>query len=221
MKEINHKDEEGRPLCAEAVGHCFLENLAAPVVRSGGEAFKSYYAVEYGYYGYSSIDPSRSYVETLAKAMDEHCTPGNNWPASDAIRILLGDLGFDVRHVPQADVVAFWTMFPDGLSEFLTLPYMRLTKFNRPHGDFVRVLNNPFFYRDPNAPIGRLAEIAGIGGFRFALDRACFVAAPYVVARELAQLSYACREPGKVDVVAQELMPTIAGAMSDWGVRHG
>ena len=109
-------------------------------------------------------------------------------------------------------------MFPKGLSAFLSLPYMKLTCFNNPHGDVVRVLNNPFFYRDANAPYGRLVEIAEVNGFRFALDRACFVASPVVLAKELSLLNYGCNEPRRVAESAEELTVTIGEAMSDWGL---
>ena len=66
MREIIHTDEDGRPLEPTAIDDCMLDNLNAPVIRSGAEPFKSYYAVEYGFYCYSAIDPSRSFVETSA-----------------------------------------------------------------------------------------------------------------------------------------------------------
>ena len=210
MREIIHTDEDGRPLGPTGIDDCMLDNLNAPVIRSGTEPFKSYYAVEYGSYCYSAIDPSRSFVDTLVKAMDERCSAENNWPASDAIHMLLRDIGFDCYNLSRADLVAFWTFFPKGLSHFLSLPYMRLTDFNNPHGDMVRVLNNPFFYRDANAPLGRLVEIAEVNGFRFALDRAYFIASPAVLARELTLLNYGCNELEKVAAIADGLTPEIS-----------
>ena len=217
MKEIVHTDYEDRP-CPTDDDDCMLCNLEAPVVRTGGEAFKSYYAVEWCYYCYSAIDPSRSYVNTLLKAMDERCSAENNWPASDAIHYLLRDLGYDCEHLDKADLVAFWTMFPKGLSGFLSGPYMKLRSFNHPHYNVVRVLNNPYFYKDANAPERRLVEIATVGGFRFALDRACYIAQPSVLAKELALLNYGCYEPGKVDAVAEGLVTGIAEVLDDWGL---
>ncbi len=157
-------------------------------------------------------------MDTLLKVMDERCSAENNWPASDAIHMLLRDIGFDCYNLSRADLVAFWTMFPKGLSHFLSLPYMRLTDFNNPHGDMVRVLNNPFFYRDANASGRRLVEIVEVNGFRFALDRACFLASPVVLAKELALLNYGCNEPEKVTTIAEGLAPAIAETMSDWGL---
>lgn len=43
MREIIHTDEDGSPLNPAHIDDCFLANLSAPVVRSGTEAFKSYY----------------------------------------------------------------------------------------------------------------------------------------------------------------------------------
>lgn len=221
MREIIHTDYEGRPLIPENIDDRFLDNLGAPVVRSGAEVFKSYFALEWYYYGYSTIDPSRSFVETLLKEMDEGSSAENNWPASDAIYMLLQDLGFDYKNLTRADLVAFWTMFPKGVADFMSMPYMKFRYFNNPHGEVVRVLNNPYFHKDPNVSGGRLVEIAEVGGFRFALDRACFMASPAVLAKELALLNYACKEPEKVEAIAEKLAPSIAETMSDWGLING
>ena len=217
MKEILHTDSEDSQYSID-YDDCMFANLDAPLVRSGGEPFKSYYSVEEGYYCFSAIDPSRSFVETMLKTMDERCSESNNWPACDATCVLLFDLGFDIVHLTKADIVAFWTMFPKGVSEFLSLPYLRLRSFNSPHGDVVRVLNNPYFYRDANAPERRLVEIASVGGFRFALDRASYIAPASVLARELALLNYGCKEPNKVEAVAERLTTEIAEVMDDWGL---
>ena len=217
MREIVHIDDEGNPCPRDDDGR-ILDNLNEPVVRSGGEPFKSYYSVEWYYYCSSAIDPSRSFVETVLKTMDEQCSPENNWPACDAICCLLVDMGFDLKHLTKADVIAFWTLFPKGLADFLSLPYLRLRDFNSPHGDIVRVLNNPFFYKDIRASERRLVEIATAGGFRFALDRASYIASPAVLARELASLNYGCGEPRRVDSIAAGLQEEIAETFNDWGL---
>ena len=217
MKEILHTDSEDSQYSID-YDDCMFDNLNAHMVRSGGESFKSYYTVEEGYYCYSAIDPSRSFVDTVLKAMNERCSESNNWPACDAICVLLIDLGFDLVHLAKADLVAFWSMFPKGLSEFLSLPYLRFRCFINPHGDVVRVLNNPYFYKDASAPERRLVEIAEVGGFRFALDRACYIAQPSVLAKELALLNYGCDEPCKVDAVAEGLTTEIAEVLDDWGL---
>ena len=63
-----------------------------------------------------------------------------------------------------------------------------------------------------------MVEIAAVGGFRFALDRACYIAQPSVLAKELALLNYGCNEPGKVDAVAERLTTEITEVLDDWGL---
>lgn len=218
MRMIFHEGEEGG-LCTADESCCMMDNLSAAVVRSGDEPFKSYYDVEIGYHCYSAIDPARSFCETLIKVVDERCSANNNWPASDAIWTLMGDLKFDRTHLNKADLIAFWTMFPKGVSGFLSLPYMRLTYFNNPYGDIVRVLNNPWFYRDPNASEKRLVEIAKVDNFHYALDRAAFIASPVVLAKEISLLNFGCNDPIRVNSVAESLVSGIAIVMDDWGLR--
>ena len=198
MREIIHTDYEGQPLNPQRVDDCFLDNLNEPIIRKGDIPFKSYFAVEWCYYCYNAIDPMRSFVNTIALAMTERAGDSNNWPANDAIHILLRDLGFDDANLTKADLVAFWTMFPIGVSEFLSEPYMKLCRYNNPHEEVIRVINNPWFYKDPNASDRRLLEIAEVGGFRYAVDRACFIATPEVLGNELALLTYGCNEPTKL-----------------------
>ena len=97
MREIIHNGYDGKPIVPanEEQYDSFFDNLDAPVVRTGTEAFKSYYDVEWYYTCYSAIDPSRSLVETVVKGMDERSSESNNWPASDALYYLLHDLNFD------------------------------------------------------------------------------------------------------------------------------
>ena len=218
MREIIHTGYDGKPLAPSMVDDCFFENLAAPVIRSGSEAFKSYFDVEWYYSVYNAIDPARSLVETVIKGMDERSSESNNWPASDALHYLLTDLGVWNKSPAVADSVAFWTMFPNGTAEFLSLPYMKVNRFLNRHGDYVRVLNNPFFHKDSNVHLGRLVEIAEVNGFRYALDRASFIALPAVLAKELALLNYGCNDPMRVDAVAEELTVSIGETMSDWGL---
>lgn len=66
-----------------------------------------------------------------------------------------------------SDQVAFWTMFPDGVAEALAYRWKEPGLLPK-HGDAVRVLNNPFFHKDPNANERRLVKIAEDNGLRFA-----------------------------------------------------
>ena len=220
MREIIHTGYDGKLIVPTNVGpdDCFFDNLDAPVVRTGTEAFKSYYDVEWSYTCYSAIDPSRSLVETVVKGMDERSSESNNWPASDAIHYLLRDLGIWNEMPTIADNVAFWTMFPVGTAEFLSLYYMNVGRFLNRHGDYIRVINNPLFYRDPNAPTRRLVEFAEVNGLHYALDRACVIPAPIVLAKELALLNYGYKEPTKVPTLTEALTASIAETMDDWGL---
>ena len=220
MREITHNGYDGKPIVPtnEEQYDSFFDNLDAPVVRTGTEAFKSYYDVEWYYTCYSAIDPSRSLVETVVKGMDEGSSESNNWPASDALYYLLRDLGIWNEKPMIADNVAFWTMFPVGTAEFLLKYYMKVGRFLNRHGDYVRVINNPLFYRDPNAPTRRLVDLGDVNGFRYALDRACVIPPPSVLAKELALLNYGYTEPVKVPTAAEELMSPIAEVMDDWGL---
>ena len=219
MREIIHIGYDGKPIVPTNMepDDCFFNNLDAPVVRTGTEAFKSYYDIEC-FTCYSAIDPSRSLVETVVKGMDERSSESNNWPASDALYYLLRDLGIWNERPTVADNVAFWTMFPAGTAEFLSQYYMKVTRFLNRHGDYIRVINNPLFYHDPNAPTRRLVELAEVNGFHYALDRACVIPAPDVLAKELAILNYGYNEPTKVPTVAEALTASIAETMDDWGL---
>ena len=81
-----------------------------------------------------------------------------------------------------------------------------------------RVVNNPGFYKDANTPERRLVEIATVGGFRFGLDRASYIAPALVLAKELALLNFGCNEPDKVDATAERLTAEIAEVLDDWGL---
>lgn len=68
------------------------------------------------------------------------------------------------------------------------------------------------------APVVRSGGEPTVGGFRFALDRACYIAQPSVLAKELALLNYGCNEPNKVGVVAERLTTEIAEVLDDGGL---
>lgn len=87
------------------------------------------------------------------------------------------------------------------------------------HGEAVRVLNNPFFYQDPNANDRRLVEIAEDNGLRFALDRIDVLPRPDVLAREIALLNHGFRDSRNVEPVCEKLTASIAETMEDWGLE--
>ena len=117
-----------------------------------------------------------------------------------------------------SDQVAFWTMFPDGVAEALAYRWKEPGLLPK-HGDAVRVLNNPFFHKDPNANERRLVEIAEDNGLRFALDRIAVLPPPETLAREIALLNHGIRDPEKVEPIQSRLAASIAETMADWGLK--
>lgn len=221
MKEIVH---DGYDMLHDVGGDvskiddCFMSNLDAPIIRSGAEPFKSYYAVEWCYSGYHTIDPSRSFAQMVIERMNMENDVKSHWPAADMFVSLMRDLGFDYHHLTDADLVAFWTMFPIGTADFLSNSFFKRSAYLKSKPETVRVLNNPRFYVDPNPSERRLVEIAETNGFRFALDRAKILPSPNVLANEIILLNYGMTSPELVDVKTEALTATIAEAMDDWGL---
>ncbi len=69
-----------------------------------------------------------------------------------------------------------------------------------------------------NAADNRLVEIAEVSGHRYALDRACSLPSPDVIANELALLNYGYATPEQVAAVASLLVDSISEAMSVAGL---
>ncbi len=221
MKEIVH---DGYDMLHDVRGdvskidNCFMSNLDAPVVRFGSEPFKSYYPIEWCYFGFHTIDPSRYFANMMIEKMNIENDAYSHWPAADMFVGLLHDLGFDYHHLMHADLVAFWTMFPIETADFLANSYFKRGAYLKSNPETVRVLNNPYFYVDPSPSEKRLVEIAKVNGFRFALDRAKILPPPNVLAREIVLLNYGMSCPDSVDAKAEALAATIADAMDDWGL---
>ena len=221
MKEIVH---DGYDMLHDVRGdvsridECFMSNLDAPVVRVGSEPFKSYYPIEWCYFGYHTIDPSRSMVNMMIDQMNGKNDSCSHWPAADMFVFLIHDLGFDYHHLTNADLVAFWTMFPIETADFLANSFFKRSAYLKENPETVRVINNPHFYVDPNPSERRLVEIAEENGFRFALDRAKVLPPPDVLAREIALLNYGLSCPESVDIKVEELANSIAETMEDWGL---
>ena len=200
------------------IDECFMSNLDAPIVRSGSEAFKSYYPIEWYYFGYHTIDPSRSFAKMMIEKMNIKNDAYSHWPAADMFDSLIFDLGFDYHHLTHADLVAFWTMFPIETADFLANSFFKRGAYLKSNPGTVRVLNNPRFYVDPNPSEKRLVEIAKTNGFRFALDRTKILPPPNVLANEIILLNYGMTSPELVDVKTEALTTTIAEVMDDWGL---
>lgn len=222
MKEIVH---DGYDMLHDVRGdvskidECFMSNLDAPIVRVGSEPFKSYYPIEWCYFGYHTIDPSRSFAKMMIEKMKMENDSYSHWPAADMFVGLQHDLGFDYHHLTHADLVAFWTMFPIETADFLANSFFKRSAYLKSNPETVRVLNNPYFYADPNPSERRLVEIAETNGFRFALDRAKILPSPNVLANEIILLNCGMTSPELVDIKTEALAATIAEAMDDWGLN--
>ena len=217
MKVIFHCGYDGVPV-ESIYDDCFLDNRQEPVVRIGGELFKSCYDIEWGCSRLHIIDPSRSLAAPILEILDwDNGEP--NWMTYDCLSRLIADMGINRRHPSREDAVAFWTFFPDGVSSVLSNSYMHDCSFNAKHADIARVLNNPFFYKDRNATERRLVAIAEDSGLRFALDRIFVIPSPEVLAREIALLNYGIRNPKKVESAQSNLVISIAETMEDWGLN--
>lgn len=221
MKEIVH---DGYDMLHDVGGdvskidECFMSNLDAPIVRVGSETFKSYYPIEWCYFGYHTIDPSRSFAKMMIEKMKMENDSSSHWPAADMFVGLIHDLGFDYHHLTDVDLVAFWTMFPIETADFLAYSFFKRSAYLNSKPETVRVLNNPRFYVDPNPSEKRLVEIAEVNDFRFALDRANVLPAPEVLAREITLLNYGMSSPESVDAKTEALTKSIAETMDDWGL---
>lgn len=197
---------------------CFLSNLDAPVIRAGEEPHKSFYACEWSYHGYNLIDPSRSFAEMILETIRPNVNESSGWPSCDMLGTLMTDLTLKWNNPSKAEVVAFWTMFPVGTSEFLFNSYDKYRPYLNPHENVLRVINNPCFYGDTGASDGRLVEIAEYGGFVYAVDRAKLMPRPDVIAREIALLNHGLANKDKVPSVEAELSHSISETLSNWGL---
>lgn len=199
---------------------CFLSNLEAPVVRFAGRTFKSYYAVEWCYFGYHIIDPTRSLARMVARCVEKAGI--SPWPQCDFLHTLMTDLGFNPFGgcVTLADRAAFWTMFPGVMYDFLADSYVSefVRFYPKPDHSVFRVINNPFFYRDAHASEKRLVVLAEHEGIHYALDLIKFMPSPEALANEIAWLNHGWEKPGLVPSVRQALTKPIAEVMSDWGL---
>lgn len=222
LKEIFHPLEGGDGMTPEdyrRIEACFMSNLEAPVVRFGDAPFKAYYSVEVNYWGFHTIDPSRSLAEMVLKCMRER-SDENPWPACDMLYRLLTDIGFVFDRPAVGERIAFWTLFPDVMFDFLSCSYIGnwIPMSSKPGGHILRVLNNPFYYRTENGSEKRLVEIAEHEGIHYALDLIKFMPSPEALANEIAWLNHGWEKPGLVPSVRQALTQPIAEVMSDWGL---
>lgn len=217
MKTIIHDGYDGK--CSEdCYDICFFDNLSEPVIRDGGEPFKSCYDVEVAYHVHNLVDPSRSLAKGIFELLDREHNEKTLWPLCDGLSRLCWDLGVDPYQPKRNDQLVFWTMFPKGAAECFAESYMKWNGFLERHRNVVLVLNNPAFYADRNATERRLVEIAEDDGQRFALDRTKKLPTPETLAREIALLNHGFHHPERVAPLTARLATSIAETMSDWGL---
>jgi hypothetical protein len=201
-----------------AYDDCILDNRREPVIRKGGELFKTCYPVEWSCFVHHVIDPSRSLAAPVVDWLKNPHDKQTMWPIYDYLSQLLYDLGCRGRPPARTALLFFHTVFPDGTAECLAKSYGKNRHYLEKHADAVRVLNNPWFHKDRNANERRLVEIAEDNGLRFALDRIDPIPPPDVLAREIALLNHGLRDPENVEPVRARLAASIAETMSDWGL---
>ena len=215
MKTIFSK---GSPANEELYGPPDLDNQVEPIIRCGGEPFKRCYDLEEFFYCCQIVDPRRSVAGTIIGFMGNGLIDDLGWEECSMLAHYISDFGIAFNRPSLESDIAFWTMFPDGVAEALAKRWKEPGLFAK-HGDAVRVLNNPFFHKDPNANERRLVEIAEDGGLRFALDRIAVLPSPDVLAREIALLNHGLRDPENVEPARAKLSASIAETMSNWGLE--
>lgn len=94
MKVIIHEGFDGL-VQDERAGECVFNNMKEPVVRTGGEPFKSCYAVEICYYVNHVVDPSRSFVRPVRDMLEGGGDSISLWPICDYLAVLIRDCGLD------------------------------------------------------------------------------------------------------------------------------
>lgn len=217
MRTIFHCGYDGKPV-EDWYDDCFFSNVEAPVIRDGGEPFKSCYDIEWSYHVHNLVDPSRSLAQGVLELLGRGHDEISLWPLCDCLSRLCRDLGVDPHQPKRNDQLVFWTMFPKGAAECLAESYMKRNGFLERHRNVVLVLNNPAFYADRNATERRLVEIAEDDGQRFALDRTKILPTPETLAREIAMLNHGFHHPERVAPLTARLATSIAETMSDGGL---
>ena len=209
---------KGSPANEDLYGAPDLDNRIEPIIRCGGEPFKSCYDLDEFFYRCQIVDPRRSVAGTVIGFIADGLVDDLGWEECSMLAHLAFDLGIAFNRPSLESDVAFWTMFPDGVAEAHTNRWKE-PKLLAKHREAVRVLNNPFFHKDPNANERRLVEIAEDNGLRFALDRIDVLPQPAALAREIALLNHGLRDPENVEMVREKLTVSIAETMEDWGLE--
>ncbi|MGN0844449.1 MAG: hypothetical protein ACI4QT_04420 [Kiritimatiellia bacterium] len=219
MKQIIHHGYDlTEHVNVEEIDDCVLDNLQAPTIRTGSEPFTSYYSVEWFYDVCHRIDPARSLTRTLLNLFGREYDPRSKWPICDILHCLMSDLGFNIQQPRKYEVVAFWTMIPVGIIQCLAESYWKNTAFFVRHENLFRVINNPFFYKNPGVSEHRLVEIGEMKGFRYAVDRTKIIAEPMVLADEMTMLNESNPDPAKVQMKRNDLSRSIKEILDNNGI---
>ena len=209
MRIINHIEEDPATAFLDD-DEKWLDNRLEPIVRIGGEPFESHYESEFHIETYIA-DPRRSFVKPLYQMSDKWVDGA--WWVADFLACFLLDLGFNLSNPTKAMSVAFWTMFPEGVSRHLSVSWRRIACFNRCHCEMPRVINNPFFYCDSNVAEKRLLQIVEDAGCTYAVD----LANPYenaeALAREIALLNHIHEGDAAVGFAYGIILPQITDAV--------
>lgn len=202
VKMISHISAEENPVYLEAWDENWFDNRAQPIVRHGGEVFQVHFKPEIRMEIFT-VDPRRSMVEPLWKAVDENDNP--SVAVDDFLACFVSDIGLLPDRsctASQAAQVAFHTMLPDVVAKRLAQSWMRLSCFLPQHRDIVRVVNNPFFYADAHVSEKQLLEIAQDSGCTYAVDRSVEIPSAEMLAHEIAIVNHI--QDGKVAIAKAE-----------------
>ena len=210
MRIINHTEADANPAFLDD-DEKWMDNRNEPIVRVGGEVYESHYESECHLETYVA-DPRRSFVEPLY--LNSSKWVDGAWWVTDFLACLFLDLGFGLAHPTKAMIIAFWTMFPEGVSRHLYNSWRRIACFNHRHCDVPRVINNPFFYTDTNAAETRLLEIAQDSGCTYAIDLANEAASAETLAREIALLNHIHEGDVAVESAYGKILPQIADVLT-------
>ena len=190
-----------------------MDNRDEPVVRIGGEPFECRYDFDYYQIANFICDPTRSLVCQVYAATDK--VVADFWSFTGFVEHLAKALGLRIDNCPgNAMIVAYWTMFPRFLSFAEFRRWMGYCAYNNQVKEMPRVINNPFFYTDPNAAETRLLEIAQDSGCTYAIDLANEAASAETLAREIALLNHIHEGDASVESAHGRILLQIADVLA-------
>ena len=186
-----------------------MDNRQEPIVRIGGEPFECRYDFDYYEIANFICDPSRSFVRQVSAASEKEVSMF--WSFDCFVVYLAKALGHKMDNSPgNAMLASYWTMFP----RFLSSSEFDCGAYNNQAKGMARVINNPFFYCDPNAAETRLLQIAEDCGCSYAVD----LANPYedaeTLAREIALLNHIHKGDAAVAAAYSKILPQISDILS-------